>query len=175
MVKIKDQKGITLVELLIALLMTFIVGSAALEFYASQHNQWLAQTDISDMQQNVRALIDELTRSIRSAGYGIIVGHPSLRVTSDTLMVFRRDSTKIDTIQYYICFADTLHPNLVKKINQSAAQVFAEDIESVRFVRSGALITVAMVAREGRIDREYSGDGYRRRTLIARAEVRNRM
>ena len=175
MVKIKDEKGMTLVELLVALLLTFIVASAALEFYASQHNQWLAQTDISDMQQNARALLDELSRNIRSAGYGIIVNHPSVRVTSDTLIIFRNDSTKIDTIQYYICFEDALHPNLVKQINQDSPQVFAEDIESVRFMRSGALITVRLVAREGRRDPEYSGDGYRRRTLVARAEVRNRM
>ena len=173
--KIKGEKGVTLVELLIALLMTFIVGSAALEFYVSQHNQWLTQTDISDMQQNARALIDELSRNIRSAGYGILFGHPSIRVTSDTLTIFRKDSTKIDTIQYYVCFADSLHPNLVKKINQGAASVFAEDIESVQFLQSGALITVSLVAREGRKDPEYVGDGYRRRTLIARAEVRNGM
>ena len=175
MTKIKGEKGMTLLELLIALLMTFIVGSAALEFYVSQHNHWLAQTDISDMQQNARALLEELSRNIRAAGYGIIVTYPSVRVTSDTLFIFRKDSTKIDTVQYYVSFADTLHPNLVKKVNQGAAEVFAEDIESVQFVRSGAVITVTLVAREGRIDREYSGDGYRRRTLVARAEVRNRM
>jgi len=175
MIKIKCEKGITVVELLIALLLTFIVGSAGLEFYVSQHNQWLTQTDVSDMQQNARALIDELSRNIRSAGYGIMTGHPSIRVASDTLTIFRKDSTKIDTIQYYISFAVTLHPNLVKKINQDAASVFAEDIESVQFVQSGALITITLVAREGRRDPEYTGDGYRRRTLIARAEVRNRM
>ncbi|MCK4428103.1 MAG: prepilin-type N-terminal cleavage/methylation domain-containing protein [candidate division Zixibacteria bacterium] len=175
MVKIKDEKGMTLVELLIAVLLTFIVGSAALEFYVSQHNQWLNQTDISDMQQNVRALLDELTKNIRSAGYGIMAGHPSVLVTSDTLTIFRKDSTKIDTIQYYISFVDTLHPNLVKKINQNPAQVFAEDIESIQFVQSGALVTVTLVARQGRRDPEYTGDGYRRRTLIARTEVRNRM
>jgi hypothetical protein len=175
MVKIKDERGITLVEVLIAALLTFIVGSAGLEFYASQHNQWLAQTDISDMQQNGRAVLDELTRSIRSAGYGIITGHVSITVTSDTLTIFRKDSTKIDTIQYYVCFTDTLHPNLVKKINQDAAQVFAEDIESVQFLQSGALITAILVAREVRNDPEYAGDGYRRRTLIARAQVRNRI
>jgi hypothetical protein len=170
---IKDERGITLVEVLVASLLTFIVGSAALEFYASQHNHWLTQTDISDMQQNARALMDELSRNIRSAGYGIPVSHPSIRVTSDTLTIFRKDSTKIDTIQYYVSRTDTLHPNLVKKINQGAVSVFAEDIESAQFVQSGALITITLVAREGRRDPEYTGDGYRRRTLIARAEVRN--
>jgi len=175
MVRIKNQKGITLVELLIACLLTFIVGSAALEFYSSQHNQWLAQTDVSDMQQNARALKDELTTSIRSAGYGIIAGHPRMLVRSDTLDIYRKDSTKIDTIRYYVSTADSVHPNLVKQINQDSPQVFAEDIESVQFTRTGNLITVTLVAREGRRDPEYALDGYRRRTIIVSAEVRNKM
>lgn len=175
MVRVKNQKGITLVELLIACLLTFIVGSAALEFYSSQHNQWLAQTDVSEMQQNARALKDELTTSIRSAGYGIIVGHPRMVVTSNTLTIYRKDSTKIDTIQYYLSTANPDHPSLVKQINQDTPQVFAEDIESVQFSRSGNLITITLVAREGRRDPEYALDGYRRRTLIVSAEVRNKM
>jgi len=175
MVKIKDQKGITLVELLIACLMTFIIGGAALEFYASQHNQWLAQTDVSDMQQNARALKDELTTSIRSAGYGIIAGHPRIVVTSNTLTIYRKDSTKIDTIQYYVSHANPDHPSLVKQINQDSPQVFAEDIESVQFTRTGNLITVTLVAREGRRDPEYALDGYRRRTMVVSAEVRNKI
>lgn len=175
MIRIKDQKGITLVELLIACLLTFVVGSAALEFYASQHNQWLAQTDISDMQQNARALKDELTTSIRSAGYGIIAGHPRMVVTSNTLTIYRKDSTKIDTIKYYVSTADSDHPSLVKQINQDTPQVFAEDIESVQFVRTGNVITVTVVAREGRRDPEYALDGYRRRTVVVSAEIRNKM
>ncbi|MFQ6002509.1 MAG: PilW family protein [Candidatus Zixiibacteriota bacterium] len=74
MAKIKDEKGITLMELLIALLLTFIVGSAALEFYVSQHNQWLVQEQISDMQQNARATMNELATNIRMAGYGMPQG-----------------------------------------------------------------------------------------------------
>jgi Tfp pilus assembly protein PilW len=171
--RLRDQKGMTLVEVLIAGLITFIVGGAALQFYASQHNQWLAQTDVSDMQQNVRAMLDELATNIRSAGYGIMTGHPRIWVTSNTLAIFYKDSTKIDTIQYYVSFADSLHPNLVKRINQDSPQVFAENIESVQFARSGSLLTVTLVAREGRKDPEYPLDGYRRRTLTADIKLRN--
>jgi Tfp pilus assembly protein PilW len=175
MARIKDQKGITLVELLIAALLTFIVGSAALEFYSSQHNQWLAQIDVSDMQQNARALKDELTTNIRSSGYGIIAGHPRMLVASNALTIYRKDSTKIDTIRYYVSTADSAHPNLVKQINRDTPQVFAENIESVNFTRAGNLITVTLVAREGRKDPEYALDGYRRRTIVVSAEIRNKM
>jgi prepilin-type N-terminal cleavage/methylation domain-containing protein len=173
--RIRDQKGMTLIELLIAALLTFIIGSAALEFYSAQHNQWLAQTDVSDMQQNARALKDELTSNIRSSGYGIIAGHPRMLVTSNRLTIFRKDSTKIDTIRYYVSSANADHPDLVKQINGDSPQVFAEDIESVNFARAGNLVTVTLVAREGRRDPEYALDGYRRRTIVVSAEIRNKM
>ena len=83
--RIRDQKGMTIIELLIAALLTFVIGGAALEFYSAQHNHWLAQTDVSDMQQNARALKDELTANIRSSGYGIIAGHARMLVTANTL------------------------------------------------------------------------------------------
>ena len=173
MPNIKSQKGMTLLELLIACFLTFVIGAAALEFYSSQHNQWLAQNDVSDMQQNIRALLDELTTNIRSAGFGIITSHPRIRVTSNALAIFRRDSTKIDTTLYYVSNADPKHPNLMKQLNQDAAQVFAENIESIQFSRTGSLVTVTLVAREGRRDPELPGDGYRRRTLVADVELRN--
>ncbi|MFH1337147.1 MAG: prepilin-type N-terminal cleavage/methylation domain-containing protein [Candidatus Zixiibacteriota bacterium] len=171
--RLKNQRGMTLVEILIAGILTLIVGGVALEFYASQHNQWLAQTDVSDMQQNIRTLLDELTTNIRSAGYGIMTGHPRIQLTSNTLTLFYKDTTKIDTIMYYVSNADFLHPNLVKKINQGSPQIFAENIESIQFTRSGNIITVTLVAREGRRDPEYALDGYRRRTLTADIELRN--
>jgi type II secretory pathway pseudopilin PulG len=171
--RLRNQQGMTIIEILVAGILTLIVGGVALEFYASQHNQWLAQTDVSDMQQNVRTLLDELTTNIRSAGYGIMTGHPRIQLTSNTLTLFYKDSTKIDTIQYYVSHTDSLHPNLVKKINQGTPQIFAENIESIQFIRSGNIVTVTLVAREGRKDPEYALDGYRRRTLTADIELRN--
>jgi Tfp pilus assembly protein PilW len=171
--KLKNNQGMTLVEILVAGTLALIVGGAALDFYASQHNQWLAQTDVSDMQQNVRALLDELVTNIRSAGYGIMTSHPRIQLTSNTVTLFYKESTKIDTIKYYVSYADTIHPNLVKKINQSTPQVFAEDIESIQFALSGNRVTITLVAREGRKDPEYALDGYRRRILTADVELRN--
>jgi len=75
MKNLKNQKGITLVELLIGALISIIIVSAVLGFYITQHNHWLVQEEISDMQQNSRALLDELTRYVRKAGYGKFFSH----------------------------------------------------------------------------------------------------
>lgn len=69
--KIKSFKGVTLLELLIASVIAIICTGAALELYISQQKGWLAQENISDMQQNGRASIDELVFHIRQAGYSL--------------------------------------------------------------------------------------------------------
>jgi type II secretory pathway pseudopilin PulG len=172
---LKGHKGITLVEILIAALLTLIIGAAALGFYVSQHNSWLVQEDVSEMQQNLRVVLDEISKNIRRAGYGVPAGHPTIVLGSDTLTLFYQDSVQIDTVQYYVSWVDTLHPRLVRKVNANYARAYAEDIESITFGQAEKLITVTIVAREPRRDPEYTGDGYRRRTITSKALVRNRI
>lgn len=172
---LKDQKGITLVEILIAALLTLIIGAAALGFYVTQHNSWLVQEDVSEMQQNLRVVLDEISKNVRKAGFGVPGSHPTILVVPDTLTIFYQDSTKIDTVKYFVSWTDSLHPRLVRQINTDYARPYAEDIESIQFTQAEKLITINIVAREGRKDPEYTGDGYRRRTLTSKAQVRNRI
>lgn len=169
---LKNQKGITLVELLIGALMSLIIVSAVLGFYVTQHDHWLVQEEISDMQQNGRALLDELTRYIRKAGYGM-AGSTAFRIDGDTLTIFVKESAKVDTTKFYVSTAVANHPNLMKKVNTQAAQLFAENIESVQFVQSGTAIQVNLTAREDTKDDTYTGDKYRRRVLQSRIKIRN--
>jgi len=69
--KIIGQRGVGLVELLIAVTLTVLIGAVMLEFYMSQHNRFIVEEDISDMQQNARVAMDEVTRNIRIAGFGL--------------------------------------------------------------------------------------------------------
>ena len=172
MKKLNNQKGLTLVELLIGALMSLIILSAVLGFYVTQHDHWLVQEEVSDMQQNGRALLDELTRFIRKAGYGM-AGQTAFRITGDTLTIFVKETGKVDTTQFYVSNADALHPNLMKKVNTQAAQLFAENIESIQFVQTGTMIQVNLTARENTKDDTYIGDKYRRRALQSRIKIRN--
>ncbi len=65
------EKGFTLIEVLISILLAGIVTTATMQFYVSEHNNMLAQHDISDMQQNLRACVQELTSNLRNAGSNI--------------------------------------------------------------------------------------------------------
>jgi prepilin-type N-terminal cleavage/methylation domain-containing protein len=66
-----NQGGMTLVELLVALVISGIIVSAGYGIYLAQHEGWITQEQITNMQQNARAGMHELETRIRMAGYGI--------------------------------------------------------------------------------------------------------
>jgi len=71
---IRNNIGMSLIEVLVALLLTGLVTTAVFKLYITQHKNWNTQGDITDMQQNARAAIDELTRQIRMAGHQLPLG-----------------------------------------------------------------------------------------------------
>lgn len=67
----KNERGVTLIELLVALVMTGIITSAGFGIYLTQHEGWIIQEQVTNMQQNARASMHELETKIRMAGYGL--------------------------------------------------------------------------------------------------------
>lgn len=72
--KLRCQKGISFLELMIALAIMGIVTMTIFRLFVTQHNNYIAQDDVSIIQQNARASIDELSRHIRMAGHGLPLG-----------------------------------------------------------------------------------------------------
>jgi hypothetical protein len=68
--KINDS-GLTLMELLISSVLALIVAGAGLELYLNQHKTWIIEGQITDMQQNGRVAIEELSNKIMMAGYNL--------------------------------------------------------------------------------------------------------
>jgi len=88
--KLKSVSGITLAEVLIALVLTAILSAAMFKIYINQHHAWLIQDRIIEMQQNARAAIDELTRQMRMTGYELPNGLPPLEAydtNPDTVVI----------------------------------------------------------------------------------------
>ena len=87
---ISQNRGATLIELLIALAITGVVTMSVMKLYVTQHENYLIQDDITTVQQNARASIDELTRNIRMAGNELPGGLPALIASNqnpDTLTI----------------------------------------------------------------------------------------
>jgi len=139
--RLMNARGITLIELLIGMLLALIVGAATLEFYSAQHELYLAQTDISERQGNLRVSLSELSRNIRQAGYSVAATGP-LRISKgfDTLEVYIGSPAvaNVDTVRYYVNRFDS-PPSLVKQLNKTTPAVFAMGIDSVQFVPDNPL------------------------------------
>lgn len=71
---LKNMHGASLLELLVALLLTGVVTAAIFQTYVTQHQNYLVQDDITEIQQSARATLDQLTRQIRMAGFSLPQG-----------------------------------------------------------------------------------------------------
>jgi len=74
-----DRKGVTLIELMIALVISAALVAGIYRTFLTQQHSYEVQDDVMDMQQNVRVALNEMTREIRMAGFGNI--QPILPVT----------------------------------------------------------------------------------------------
>lgn len=84
------EKGFTMIELLISLFLTGVIATFVMQAYVNQHKVVLVQDQVADMQQNARAAIDELSRQVRMAGYGVPIGMAAIvssNTNPDTIMV----------------------------------------------------------------------------------------
>lgn len=67
---LKNSKAVTLIELLIALVISAILVAGIYRVYISQQRSYASQEQVADMQQNVRVAINRMLREIRMAGFG---------------------------------------------------------------------------------------------------------
>jgi len=70
MLQLRANKGVTLIELLIALVISSILIAALYRVFISQQKTYTVQEQVADMQQNVRVGINRMMSEIRMAGFG---------------------------------------------------------------------------------------------------------
>jgi len=182
--KLNNIGGYTIAELLIALLITGVLAGAGFEFYAKMHNQTLAQDQITNMQQNSRASIQDIVQNLRNAGYKI-GSHAPYVINGDSLFIFYNDTQPIDTILYYVTdypggefqeLADSIRPQcLMKKINGVSPVVYSEGIRSVSYTALNAsTVQVTLEVQATRPDEDFNQNGgYRTYSAIERVNIRN--
>jgi len=75
---LKNSHGFSILETLVALALTAIVLTVVFKVFITQHQNWSIQEQVTDMQQNARAAMDEITRQVRMAGHELPLGLPAL-------------------------------------------------------------------------------------------------
>ncbi|UCD71552.1 MAG: prepilin-type N-terminal cleavage/methylation domain-containing protein [Syntrophobacterales bacterium] len=69
-----NQKGLTLIELMVALAIGFIVIAAVYQAFTSQQRTYTIQDQVAEAQQSARAAMNILMRDLRMAGHGMPAG-----------------------------------------------------------------------------------------------------
>ena len=65
----KNCNGFTLIEVLVAMLISGIILASIYSAFQSQQDSYVAQDQVVEMQQNLRAAISLMTKELRMAGY----------------------------------------------------------------------------------------------------------
>jgi Tfp pilus assembly protein PilW len=178
---LRDIRGITVLEMLIASFLSFLVAGASLHFYLSQHKSWMTQNDVADVQQNARASLDEIASHLRMAGYETHT-YPSFEVNTNSLTVYTVRDSQIDTIRYFVGYGDYVsyqedanQPMLFRRINHNPPEIFAEGVETLNVKQlTGTLFEIAVTARSSKKEEKViDQDGHRRRVLTTRVRIRN--
>ena len=90
MKKLKNNAGMSLIEMLIGLFLAGLVTASVFEVYINQHKNWIIQDDVTNIQQNGRAAIDELSSQLRMAGHELPLGIEAIEAydtNPDTIII----------------------------------------------------------------------------------------
>ena len=96
---LKAEAGMTLIEILIALLITGVLTAAMFRIYMNQHESWMIQDSIIEMQQNARAAVDELSRQMRMIGYALPNGMQpfvAYDANPDSILIYYKQDAACD-------------------------------------------------------------------------------
>lgn len=66
-----EQRGFTLVELLIAMAIASVLGMAGVSLFSTSNWAYKVNEDVAEAQQNGRVSMERLAKDIRSAGFGL--------------------------------------------------------------------------------------------------------
>lgn len=69
---LRGERGVTLVELLITLIIASLVAGSTFVFFAGQQRIYDTQTKVLNIQQNLWATMETITRFVRAAGTGMV-------------------------------------------------------------------------------------------------------
>jgi len=105
-----NRKGITLIELLVALVICGLVVAGIYRVFVAQTKAYTIQDQVVEVQQNVRSAMEILLRDVRMAGYdddnassSITITDPILRPVAQNsiTVIYEKYNTKIIPVPQY--------------------------------------------------------------------------
>ena len=193
-----DERGVTLTELMVALVMGLATVAAVYSVHLLQVKQRIVQEDVMAMQQNARAAIDLMTREVRMAGFdpmGVnrdgkssndfqgLTYHPTeLHIKSD----LNGNGITTDTNESIVFLHDESTLTLKRRVGGGGRQPVAEHIQTltIRYfdervvpttdTNAIRLVEMVLTAQTEHPDPNYfQNNGFRTLTLRSRVIPRN--
>lgn len=97
---VTNKKGSSLIELLVALVISGIVVAGTYRFFITQNKAYAVQDQVIEAQQNVRLAMEILLRDLRMAGYDDDSMNSTIRITDPIVAPLRDDSITV-SYEYY--------------------------------------------------------------------------
>ena len=176
----QGEKGFTLAEMLVAMVVAGLVMTAAYATYSTQSRSYKTNEAVTALQQNLRSAMYHLERELRMAGYNPTVSMTTsfgfTNIDADTV-TFTMDSNGngvLDTTET-ITYARNATDNTLTRNAGAGAQPLALDITAFALVyinENGAVAGTANDVRAVNVSLT-ANDGNHTRTLTTRVRCRN--
>lgn len=185
--KINQSNGFTILEVLIAGLITAIIVASAFSFYTKMHLQSEVQFDVSEMKQLSRTSLYDIRKCLLQAGFKT-AGHVPYEIKADTLAVYYSETKPVDSIKYFLQeFTDAEYADvpdlpagtqlykLMKQENSQAPVIFADFLTAITYTMVNPdEIDVGITVMAPRKDDSYEANGgFRLYTINEKINVRN--
>ena len=97
---ILNKNGVSLIELLVALVICGVVVAGAYRFFITQTRAYSVQDQVIEAQQNVRSAMEILLRDLRMAGYDDDGIHSTVTITDPIVAPLQGDSITLSYEHY---------------------------------------------------------------------------
>jgi prepilin-type N-terminal cleavage/methylation domain-containing protein len=105
----KNQRGVTLIELLVSLVITSLIIAGVYQIFINQAKNYEIQEQVAEAQNGVRAGMEIMAADLRMAGYDKAGGGSTVSVTnpvsgsSNIIRVeWERDGNIIESVEYFL-------------------------------------------------------------------------
>jgi len=185
--KLKNSRGFTILEVLIAALITGILATASFRFYTTMHNQTETQQEVSDVQHLCRSSVHEIKKTLRLAGFKL-TSHAALKINGDSLAIYYSDTKPVDTVLYFLEeFNDNEYwkvknlpegqklYKLMKKENSAEPVICTDFIRDIDFqMVDSRTMQITVLAQVSKQDETFEENGgFRTWTLDEQVTLRN--
>jgi len=136
----KNQKGITLIEMLVSLVIASIVIAGVYHVFINQVKSYEIQDQVAEKQNSVRAGMEIMAADLRMAGYDKEGGGSNVTVTSpvsgssNSIRVeWERDNDTITSAEYLLSNRQLLRNVYMNGVLTDSPQVVLDEVSKLAF------------------------------------------